>query len=330
MNNYQKICQDYLKGLPQRTTEVIERRFGLKSGKRETLEAIGQSFNITRERVRQIEKEGFDKVGPRIRENKDVFESFKKSIASFGNLKKEEELLDVLGEGKYQNQVYFLLTNSSEFERISEDNDYHTFWTIDKNSIKEAKKTIASVISDFKKGKTPLFLEEIPTDKDKEVLKSYIEISKEIERNPEGKYGLKNWLEINPKGTKDKAYLVLKRQEKPLHFVDIASKIEELPFYSKNKKVHTATVHNELIKDDRFVLVGRGLYALAEWGYQPGVVKDIISKILKESKEPLTKEEILGRVLEQRFVKENTVALNLQNRDYFAKDEKGRYNVREA
>ena len=35
--NYQKTCENYLKDLPQRTTDIIERRFGLKTGERETL-----------------------------------------------------------------------------------------------------------------------------------------------------------------------------------------------------------------------------------------------------------------------------------------------------
>ena len=161
------------------------------------------------------------------------------------------------------------------------------------------------------------------------VLESYIEISKDIQKNLEGNYGLKNWLEINPRGIKDKAYLVLKRKQEPLHFKDIANLIEGLPFENAGP-VHTATVHNELIKDNRFVLVGRGLYALTDWGYMPGVVKDVIKNILKQSKRPLTKDEVCEKVQEQRFVKENTVLLNLQDKNLFARDEKGRYNVREA
>ena len=331
MNNLQKICQDYLKGLSQRTVDVIERRFGLETGRRETLEAIGQSYQITRERVRQIENEGFSKIKPIIENNKDIFDNFKKVIVSFGNLKKEKELLDILGEGKYQNQVYFLLSNSKDFQRVPEDNLFHAFWTIDKNSFIDARKIIDSIINRFNKEKKTLSLEELLNSQKepKEIFESYIEISKEIQKNPEGRYGLKNWLEINPKGIKDKAYLVLRKNEKPLHFTKIASLIEELPF-PNIRKVHTATVHNELIKDNRFVLVGRGLYGLKEWGYEPGVVKDIIFNSLKEAKRPLTKEEILGRVLGQRFVKENTVVLNLQNKNYFVRDEKGRYNIKEA
>ncbi|KPJ55288.1 hypothetical protein AMJ47_00200 [Parcubacteria bacterium DG_72] len=326
--NYQKVCENYLKSLPQRTADVIERRFGLKTGERETLEAIGQSYGITRERVRQIEREGFSKIRPEIRKNKEIFSHFKQVIDSFGGLKKEQDLLDVLGQGKYQNQVFFLLTNEDSFKRVAEDDNFHAFWTTTKDSISQAKKVINSTINRFKKEKKTFSLEELEKS-NKDVFASYIGISKEIQKNPEGKYGLKNWLEINPKGIKDKAYLVLKKKQEPLHFTKIAFLIEEMPF-SNQKKVHTATVHNELIKDNRFILVGRGLYALKEWGYETGVVKDIILKSLKQAKRPLTKDEIVDKVLEQRFVKENTVLLNLQNREYFVRNEKGRYNIREA
>lgn len=327
--NLQKTCQEYLKNLPQRTSDVIERRFGLNTGERETLEAIGKSYSITRERVRQIENEGFSKIRPMINANREIVDNFKQVLISFGNIKEEKELLSVLGGKDCQNQAYFFLANCDEFERIPEDDNFNAFWTIDKKSIDNAKKTIGLIINKFKKEKRVMSLDDLSDGMKKEVLESYIGISKEIQKNPEGKYGLKGWLEINPKGIKDKAYLVLKKNEKPLHFTEIASLIGELPF-SNAKKVHTATVHNELIKDQRFVLVGRGLYALKEWGYNPGVVKDIILNSLKESKRPLTKDEILEKVLEQRFVKENTVLLNLQNRSYFVRDEKGRYNVREA
>jgi hypothetical protein len=88
------------------------------------------------------------------------------------------------------------------------------------------------------------------------------------------------------------------------------------------------TVHNELIKDSRFVLVGRGVYALKEWGYEPGQVKDIITKILRENG-PLTQGEILERVSKQRLVKENTILLNLSNKKNFLRDSQGKYKVLE-
>jgi len=339
--NYQKICSGLLKDLPQRTTNVVERRFGLQTGKRETLEAIGESYSITRERVRQIEEEGFSKIQPRIKERRKVLQCFDKALASFGDLKKEEAFLQFLGGEKYQNHIFFLLTNGEGFYRCSEDKDFYPLWTRKKESVASAKKVVKSTIKKLKKEKTALDSNKLFNIQEKEISKilnrkinkniflSYLETSKEIQKNPEGRFGLRNWLEINPRGVKDRAYLVLKRKGKPLHFAEIAASIEKLPFPFQ-RKTHTATVHNELIKDSRFVLVGRGLYALEEWGYVSGVVRDVIAQILKESKKPLSKKEILGKVSKQRFVKENTISLNLQNKNYFVKDSKGKYIVREA
>lgn len=339
--NYQKICSDLLKGLSQRTTDVIERRFGLKTGKRETLEAIGESYGITRERVRQIEEEGFSKNRPRLKDCQKVFQYFGETLASFGDLKEEEALLKFLGGEKLQNHVFFLLTLAEDFDRFTEDKDFYPFWVRKKEAINLAKKVVKLTVNKFGKEKRTLALDELLKIQNKEVSKilnkkidkdiflAYLEISKKIQKNPEEQYGLRDWLEINPRGVKDKAYLVLKREEKPLHFAKVATLIEKLPF-PPQRKTHIATVHNELIKDQRFVLVGRGLYALAEWGYSPGVVRDIIVKTLKESKKPLSKKEILKKVLEQRFVKENTVSLNLQDKSYFLKDSRGRYTIREA
>ena len=129
-----------------------------------------------------------------------------------------------------------------------------------------------------------------------------------------------DWPEIRPKGVKDRAYLIFKREQKPLHFIDIANLIDN--------NAHAQTVHNELIKDERFVLVGRGTYALREWGYEPGTVREIISKILEEEKTPVSKEQLLKKVQKQRLVKDNTILLNLSNGEYFLKDENGNYSLK--
>jgi len=329
--NYQKICTDLLKGFTPRTANVIERRFGLQGGEKETLEAIGATYGITRERVRQIEVEAFAGIKEKIKGNRDLFKYFAGIFISFGGLKKEDDLLKILGEDKFKNHISFLLTSGEAFTRIPEDNNFHTFWVAKKNAINSAKKVVKLTIENLNKKKKVLKLNELLKNQslNRSTFVSYIDISKNIQMNHEQKYGLANWIEINPKGIKDKAYIVFKKQGKPVHFTEVASLIENLPFPSQ-RKVHNATVHNELIKDSRFVLVGRGLYALKEWGYQPGIVRDVIVKTLQDSKKPLSKQEILQKVLDQRFVKENTVLLNLQNKNYFLRDSQGKYTITEA
>jgi hypothetical protein len=116
--------------------------------------------------------------------------------------------------------------------------------------------------------------------------------------------------------------LVLKKVGKPIHFKEVARLI--------GPEALVQSVHNELIRDSRFVLVGRGTYALREWGFKDGDVKDIILDILKEERRPLSKEELIDRVLKQRFVKKNTVLLNLSNKKYFIRTNEGKYTISEA
>ncbi len=334
--NYSNICSNLLKGLPQRTVNVIERRFGLKNGK-ETLEGIGQDIGITRERVRQIESCGLSIIKERTKNYQDLFEYFKDNLERFGGIKKEDALLGYLAGEKDRGRVSLLLALSDDIERIPEKDDFYVCWAKKDNALNKAKKAVNLASKQLRKEKRTLSLDEIydynkesgvfPT---KQALESYLEVTKKIGKNHEDRFGLSNWLEVNPRGIKDKAYLVIKKQEKPLHFTKVAEYIEKLPLSSNPRPVHTATVHNELIKDSRFVLVGRGLYALKEWGYEPGVIKDIIYKVLKNSSKPLSREEIAKRVSEQRIVKENTVFLNLQNKDCFTKDSKGRYLIQES
>ncbi len=330
--NYNKICQDLLKTLPQRQREVISRRFALKNqapdegrAERETLESIGKSFNITRERDRQIEENGLEEIKSKIGEYRKVFQCFGKYLNKFGGIRKEAILLEELGDKKAQPEIYFLLTINEDFKRFSETDEFHSLCLIDENSLSLTKKIIDAIFSKLKEIRKPLSLKEL-----KDLNRSYpvsgtaflsfLEVSKKIQKNKEDLFGLKDWPEINPKGIKDRAYLVFKKIEKPLHFAEVANLIEGSQIQ---------TVHNELIRDSRFVLVGRGIYALTEWGYYSGQVKDVISKVLKETGKPLTKEEVLERVLKQRLVKENTILLNLSNKNYFLRDPQGRYMVKE-
>ena len=159
-------------------------------------------------------------------------------------------------------------------------------------------------------------------------LATYITISKNVGKNIFNEVGLVSWPEIRPKGVKDKAYLVLKKNNDPKHFSEIAKLINAAGF--QGKKANVQTVHNELIKDNRFVLVGRGMYALSEWGYKSGTVKDVLVDLLKNSSKPMPKTALLTKVMNARMVKENTILLNLQDSKTFVKNEDGTYELKEA
>ena len=163
--------------------------------------------------------------------------------------------------------------------------------------------------------KFDFFEENIDLINQNKILYSILRAAKRIEQNKFGHWGVDNWREIKPKTINDKIYLVLKNHKKPLYFVDIAKHINEVKF--DNKVANAATVHNELILDSKYVLVGRGLYGLKDWGYKKGNVIDVIEEVLEESEGPLTREDIIQKVLEKRMVKKATIILALMNKDKF-------------
>ena len=336
--NYSKICSDLLENLPQRAKEVLLRRFGLGAppaggAEKETLEEIGESYGVTRERIRQVQEDAISKIKPKIEKYQTISEYFTSQLQAAGNLRKEDALLSLLGGEKFQNHIFFLLTLGEPFYRLSETNEHYSFWTTEPKSLNFAKKIIESFYNFLLKKKEPIILKDVSAhqifgkDIEREKInrlslrafQSFLEISKKIQQNQEGLLGLDAWPEINPRGIKDKAYLVFKKETQPLHFTKVAKLIGD--------SCNPQSCHNELIKDPRFILVGRGLYALREWGYHPGVVKDVILEILKETKKSLSRDEILEKVLKQRLVKENTILLNLNNKKYFSKNSEGKYTL---
>ncbi len=351
--HYQKIFN----GLNQRQKEIITRRFGLESGKGETLEAIGKDLGLTRERIRQIIETTLKKIrkeGLLLLEITKAFSQLKQYLQKNGGLKREDLLFSEPDFNHQQNSaswINFLLVLDDSFYRVNESKDFYSFWAADSKILPLVQKLLETVEKKLSKQKKTLDIKELFSisgltgKSSQQFLKSNLEISKQIMKAADGKYGLKSWPEVNPKGVRDLALLVFKKVKKPLHFIEVANLIDKIILgqpeprefsviaagaAAPKKKTNFQTVHNQLIKDQQFVLIGRGVYALKEWGYDPGTVKDMISKVLKEAKNPLPEREILKRVLSQRLVKESTILLNLGNKRCFLKQEDGRYSLREA
>lgn len=343
--NYKQLYAKLTKGLSEKTRDVFDRRFGVKTGNPETLEAIGATFGITRERVRQIEEAGFNIIRKNHKDSLDaVFAEFSQYFEKNGGFKKEENALNDLGrlpagrQGKSQKAyVLFLLTlGGDNFSKVCEKKDYFYFWSNIPDAQNKVKAGLASISQKMKEIGKPVAKKDFyhlvasKTGISEPAAMSYLEVAKNIQANKEGDLGLAEWPEIKPRGVKDKAFLVFKKHGKPLHFTEVAGLIDKMEYNLPNKKTYPQTVHNELIKDGRFVLVGRGTYALAEWGYVPGTIKDIITKVLKQKNQPTHKDEIVKEVLAQRLVAKNTVLMNLNNKNNFDKDEQERYFLRKT
>ncbi|MFA6414651.1 MAG: sigma factor-like helix-turn-helix DNA-binding protein [Candidatus Paceibacterota bacterium] len=326
-----------LAAAPDRAREVLIRRFGLgTNAERETLEAIGDRSSITRERVRQIEAAGLDAVRASkvFKESSAAFEEIARYIDSLGAIVPEETLLAALGKDeKSRNRFRFFLVLDSAFFRERETNEFLARWHIDSATAKNIhgalSKLYASLSDDEVLTEAELldrFLDELKSVNDayknEEVLKRWLSLSKHIGSNPLAEWGRMSAPAIRIKGIRDYAYLAIKRHGEPMHFSTVAKTIGTL----FSKKAHVATTHNELIKDPRFVLVGRGLYALTEWGYKPGVVRDVIREALEKGG-PMKKDEIIKQVKKARFVKDNTILVNLNDSRYFKRMKDGRYSA---
>lgn len=328
-----------LSSLPDRAREVIIYRYGLgKDERRMTLDAIGKLYGITRERVRQIENYALTNVrkSEEYKQEKAVFLEIETLLHSLGGIVVEDDFLGHVSKDKsLQNHIYFLLVVGEPFRKRKEDDEFQHRWHVNEELSHKVEEALRKLYSNLDNQQllpesemVNKFLEHLEDVseryKNQEVVKRWLAISKNVGKNALGDWGVSHSPNIKTKGMRDYAFLVIRKHGSPIHFRDVAKQITTM----FNKKAHVATTHNELIKDPRFVLVGRGLYALAEWGYAPGVVRDVIRSVLVKNG-PMTKEEVIDKVMKERYVKENTIIVNLQNPKYFKKDKDHKYKPAE-
>lgn len=359
--------------LSSRERDVLQRRHGLNKGtaKKETLEKIGQEYQVTRERVRQIERDGVKKLKEKLAASgiteslEEISGTIKKLMKKYGGVMSEEHLLQSLVDFyrlsseemspddllQHKKSLAFIISEllAEKFEKVEDQEKYHATWKLKDTPWSLIEEVIEKLVVLIEGHGQPLKadelfaqvkqrpyyadlqtkvaslkeLEEDLVDLDEAIL-SYLRASKQVEQNLFGHIGLANWNTIKPKRMNDKIYLVLKEAARPLHFTEIAGLINTANF--DHKKALPATIHNELILDDRYVLIGRGIYALKEWGYEPGTVSEVLSGILKR-RGPLTKDQITEEVAKQRLVKKATINLALMDKNKFKKLSDKRYSL---
>lgn len=325
-----------LKGLKDRDRYVLESRFGLNDPKKKTLESIGQEYDITRERVRQIQDAALKAIrkSDNYQDALEIFTEIEELIHSLGGVVHEEGFLSHLSKDAVtQNHIHFHLVVGDGFTKHKEDKKFKNRWTVSSELTEKVHAALEKLHGHIDENDLlseeemiVKFLDRLDGKEDgkidSQIAQRFLEISKIIGSNPLGDWGLTASQNISVRGIRDYAYLVMKKNGSPMHFREVAEAITD----TFNKKAHAATTHNELIKDNRFVLVGRGMYGLKEWGYKAGVVKDVIADLIFENG-PMTKEEIIEGVLKERYLKENTILVNLSNKDYFKKNKDGSYEI---
>jgi DNA-binding CsgD family transcriptional regulator len=337
--NIEAIIKDILDSIDrEREKEIISRRFGLFD-RRETLEQIGELLGITRERVRQLEKAILTKLRAQAEQGKlahisEVQAKFIETLDDLGGVARVTNLTAAVVDSPVKtdiSKVNFLANLCPELSVLDEnDNFYLSVGIKNTNDEKAIKNNVTKIIDAIKKIAKPTGIEEIATEagiKEPKNAEALASTSKKL-ATLNGRWGLVKWPLVNPKNIRDKIYVILSEKGEHMHFNEIADAIKESDF--KRKDVTTQAIHNELIKDKRFVLIGRGIYALKEWGYNKGTVADVISDVLKKAGKPLHREEIVKEVLKSRYVKETTILLNLQGKSQFKRTAKATYTLAEG
>lgn len=320
----------------EREREIISRRFGLYDRK-ETLEQIGELLGITRERVRQLEKAILIRLKLSAEEGAldlvHLEKFFVRHLHEMGRSARVKDLTERVSKEntpREQAHVAFISTLIPSLDIIDETDHYHHGVAIkEHHDSKKVKGHVDVIVKTIKTHGEPLTIEQLHEKVDHEHpdhVRALATLSKNL-ANLKEHWGLVKWPTVNPKNIRDKIYVILAEENKPLHFSEIATLIKDSSF--KRKDVTTQAIHNELIKDKRFVLIGRGIYALDEWGFKKGTVADIISDILRKES-PLHRDEIVKRVLQLRKVKETTILLNLQSKDRFKRVAKATYVLDDA
>lgn len=326
--NLVEIVSDLMLALNDKEKRAISGRFGF-SAKKETLSAIGRELHLSRERVRQIEKNALRKMSLAIEKDFPLMiEEIENALKNNGGVIVDEEIpadfLKLAGEQKFaKNYIRLVFSIADPVEKINENEKQKDGWKLKSISGDKVLSVADKAITYFKAEQIPQMLsglrEEIPAmaKMDDDFILSSIKISKKLIIAKNSMIGLAGWPSVNPRNVRDKIYYVLKTTGGPLHFTEITSAISDLKF--DQKRVVRATVHNELIADDRFILIGRGIYALREWGYSDGTVYEVIKNILSNSKKPLPPSEVIELVNKSRKVKKNTIVINLQTKKEFKK-----------
>jgi hypothetical protein len=322
----------------EREREIIARRFGLYDRK-ETLEQIGELLGITRERVRQLEKAVINKLKASAEKGElnglqEIEKSITEVLDTNGHVMRIINMADMLTNDKSkiaQSRVMFISILGPNLSAIEESD--HFYSAVGQKSVfdeKKIKESVGKIVDAIKEIGQPVSIDELASNLNStnpEDVRALASTSKYL-ATLNGKWGLTKWPVVNPKNIRDKIYVILSENGNHMHFNEISEAIKESDF--KRKDVTTQAIHNELIKDKRFVLIGRGIYALSEWGYKKGTVSDIITEVLRKADKPLHRDEIVKLVLKKRHVKETTILLNLQGKSQFKRVAKATYTLDEA
>jgi hypothetical protein len=342
VNDLPELVSNLLLLLSDKEKLVVKKRFALDGFKKTTLESIGSDFSVTRERVRQIEKNALSKMKRNVFNTalRHIHDFAADAVRSHGGLLREDlvghDMKKVLPDSFNVDPscLHLAMVLHEDLDCVGNTINFHPYVRLrdlPDYSLKFASEKMVNQLHKYGNVKS---LDKIHRDMkdifaeisfDIPKTKSLINIDKRMTLLEDELVGLLEWRHIHPRTLRDKILYILRAEKKPMHFSSIAEMIEAAGFDSR--RINLQAVHNELIRHEQFVLIGRGIYALDEWGYEKGTVGAVIKRVLEEFGE-LSQDEIVKKVLDKRQVKKITIVLALKNNDMFERVGRKRYKLK--
>ena len=329
-----KLVDKALESLTDQQRRVLVLRFGLDGKGKRTLQEIADEYTLTRERIRQVQNMAIDRLrGDSCAEHlAEAVVYLEESLRSCGGVASADVLCATceIATEEEQNYIHLLLTVGDKFNDSQATDTVAQYWYVDQKHKDALDATLENVHTDIEgRGQVLLAdndLKEVfdtSSGEHKEHLPTYADamtLSLKVQKNPLGEWGLVSHPEIALNGLSAYISMVLRDAGEPLHFNEVADRITKL----RGKECHHGSCHNELVRRNEFILVGRGLYALESMGYRPGTIADIIAAGMKEHG-PMTQKEIIEYVTKERHVKAQSIVLTLGKKGLFTRDERSRY-----
>jgi putative ubiquitin-RnfH superfamily antitoxin RatB of RatAB toxin-antitoxin module len=329
--------------LTKKEREVLSKRFGINGNEETTLASIGDKMSLTRERIRQIQVQATKKLQRAVRSSDLLLlnENISDFIESNGGIASEAELVNHIDSlfdedlKEIKNSLLLIAEFDKDLRHEHNKVDYRPHFRSKKIKFSQIKETSYLATKCLKAEKNVVsksklyeyikknYSEEFDFNS-QETVNSALRLDRRLRDHGES-FSLLAWRHVNPRTLFDKIVYVLNDTNQPMHFREIADSMVDKKLRKQNSSIQA--IHNELIGNSMFVLIGRGTYALKDWGYEEGTVSEVIESILSEEG-PLSLNDLTQKVLQRRKVKEVTVQVNLNTKkDIFKKNTDGQYEL---
>ena len=235
--NLKKVVKNILDTIDrEREREIVARRFGLYD-RRETLEQRRELLGITRERVRQLAKAIMTRLKALADEElphmDEVERVFIRNLHELGRVARIDDLaakLDEKADARTKAHVAFLAALAPSIAVVDENDFYHHSVGIkehhDDKQIKQYVDQVVSLIKEHGQPITAVDLHAKTSHEHPDHVKAFASISKKL-ATLNGHWGLNKWPTVNPKNIRDKIYVILSENKKPMHSNKISKAIKD-------------------------------------------------------------------------------------------------------